>query len=125
MTSTISSATENEKPTAIILQFKPRIPKTPVSAPVEAAVSLTQTNVTEETNPQVRLSNALAKLNAALEDQKEAVRQYRESMATLSSTVQGLSGSLTNYRDKLGEIKESLESTKATSLNTLDILKDY
>jgi uncharacterized coiled-coil protein SlyX len=112
MSSTLSSATADEHPSAVIIPFPVR------KAPTKAVA------VTGEIDPQTRLVNALANLNRALAEQKKAVAAFRENMGTLAATVQGLQGSLTTYQEKLGEVRGKIDDIKTTSLKTIEILKD-
>ena len=102
--------------TAIIIPFPTRAKK--VEPVVEVVTS-------SEIDPQTRLINALAKLNAALALQKRAVVDFRGSLGTLRETVQGLHGSLVNYDSKLSNIRTGIEKIGAESRKTVEVLKDY
>ncbi len=55
--------------------------------------------------PQTRLASALAGLQAALDQQHEAVATWRRNLLELQDSVQGLGTSLAGYRGRLGELR--------------------
>lgn len=58
-------------------------------------------------DPQIRLREALAALNAALAVQRDAVASWRGAIGELSKTMQGLSRSLRRCQDGLDGVGES------------------
>lgn len=53
--------------------------------------------------PEDRLRRALRQLEAALEEQRNVVADFRANLASLSGAVSGLGGSLENYRHRLAD----------------------
>ena len=122
MSTTLSPETTDEKPSAVVFQFPDRM--TQVRAEKAKAKEAQALTVSNDIDPQARLANALASLNAALAQQKKAVADYRATIAELATTMQGLHGSMTSFQDKLGEIKQTADSAHATSLETIKIIDD-
>jgi ABC-type transporter Mla subunit MlaD len=113
MSTTLSAATADARPSATIIPFPVR--KAP---PVPAVIP-------GQIDPQTRLVTALANLNKALAEQKEAVANFRETLGTLAGTVQGIKGSLTTFQDSLSRVQSGVSSIKDEANKTIDILKDY
>ena len=97
--------------TAVIIPFPVRH-KSPAPAP-QAVV------VVDENDPQARLAAALAKLNEALNAQKKAVADWRDSLGSLKGSVQGLHGSLSTYNEKLGELGAGVQKIGDDSRATI------
>ena len=63
-----------------------------------------------------RLRRALAGLDAALAAQRQAVADWRKSLAALHGTVQGLAGSLHAYQHALGNLAGGVTTLNAEAL---------
>jgi hypothetical protein len=87
-------------PTAQIIPF----PTRQVTPPVEA--------------PHERLARALATLNAALAEQREAVAAWRGVLGELKTTAVGLGESVQRYQRSLGALGDGVAAlhTRATAL---------
>ena len=81
----------NEKTTAEIIPF-------PSRAPVAAAEPVV------EDSAQERLRQALASLNAAIEEQRAAVADWREMLGSLRTATGSLDAGVRGYRDTLDRL---------------------
>jgi DNA/RNA-binding domain of Phe-tRNA-synthetase-like protein len=63
---------------------------------------------TAETDPQLRLRNALAKLQTALEEQRDAVSAWRGALADLGGSVGTLRTSFETLQGRLETLKTQL-----------------
>ncbi len=94
--------------TAEIIPFPTRqvapLVETPVAPPVET--------------PHERLARALAKLNAALAEQRVAVAAWRGALGELKTTAAGLGESVQRYQRSLGALGDGVAAlnTRATAL---------
>jgi septal ring factor EnvC (AmiA/AmiB activator) len=82
---------------ADILLFRPR--PTPAQVPSETV-----------SEPQQRLARALDSLNAAMAAQRDAMAQWRASLAELKTTTSGLGQSLERYRSNLDALGKDVAS---------------
>jgi hypothetical protein len=69
-------------------------------------------------SPHERLTRALAKLNAALTEQRHAVAAWRGALGELKTTAAGLGESLQRYQHSLGALGDGVAAlnTRATAL---------
>ena len=101
--STVPQQTEDQGiRSADIILFRPRAaPPTTVSgqSPVDAV-----------SEPQQRLARALDSLNMAMAAQRDAMAQWRASLAELKTTTSGLGQSLERYRTNLDALGKDVAS---------------
>jgi chromosome segregation ATPase len=67
------------------------------------------------TDPQERLRQALAGLEAALTIQREAVADWRYALGNLRDSVRGLGSSLQSYNEQLCRLGERVNALNAES----------
>jgi hypothetical protein len=61
-----------------------------------------------ELSPDERLSTALRELNAALENQRDAIAAWRGSIDELGGATRSIEASLGRYRSRLGALRTDL-----------------
>jgi hypothetical protein len=76
------------------------------AAPAPAAPAPAGASPAAEPKPADRLARALANLNAALEEQRVAVANWRSVMGALKTSTAGLSDSLNHYNASLGALAD-------------------
>ncbi len=69
--------------------------------------------------PEDRLRMALRSLEAALDDQAEALAAYRASLAELAKVVGGLEAGLIDYRDVLGAVAAEADAAHAIATDAM------
>ena len=67
-------------------------------------------------SPQERLARALAKLDAALTEQREAVKRWRDNMAELRDTMSQLGDSVQTLNGSLATLGERNAAVRADAL---------
>ena len=65
-----------------------------------------------------RLARALAALDRAVEDERQAIAAWRESLATLDRTVSGVAGSMQHYQSALDELAQGVQALHETAVRT-------
>jgi len=63
-----------------------------------------------------RLKQALANLEAALDEQRVAVADWRAALGELKDSMENLGSSLQTYRDSLGVLATDVADLNATAL---------
>lgn len=89
---------------AVIIPFPSR-PRAAADVPAQDAVPAVVATPTEP--PAARLKAALAMLDTALAEQRQAVADWRNALEALNGSVHGLGRSLSDYRDRLQAIADT------------------
>ena len=66
-----------------------------------------------------RLRAALADLDRALHEQREAVTQWGAALSALRGSVSGLGGAMRRYQDRLGGLQDDTAALNAQALRLL------
>ena len=105
--------TQPEQPSATVIPF----PQRPATAPATRKIPLLAATPRSE---QERLTHALESLNAALAEQRTALKAWRSAMAELKASTAALEDGLQRYRGNLRSLSNSVTTLhqKARSLET-------
>ncbi len=110
---TNAQPTQPAQPSATVIPF----PQRPATAPATRQIPLLAATPRSE---QERLTRALESLNAALTEQRTALKAWRGAMAELKASTEALEDGLQRYRGNLRSLSNSVTSLhqKARSLET-------
>jgi chromosome segregation ATPase len=113
--------TKPKQPSATVIPFPqgpfPERPLRPAAAPATRQIPLLAASPRSE---QERLTRALESLNAALAEQRNALKAWRGAMAELKASTTALEEGLQRYRGNLRSLSNSVTSLhqKARSLES-------